>query len=315
MQLKALAGDGLARRCLIQVQIKNGRQGRLRSPGLGELFVPARALEELAVHHHRHDKALGVALPALRQEVVLEPRPQLVQDHHGVLPARRRERRRAGQGRLREAGGCRGRGQAEVPAGTKGVVPVGAQVEGRIRPVRGLEAVEERVGEVSLVGREVRVGGQGPPHGQVGLGGVGELNERAQGLLRGVQLGLLLGGAGALEHLPVHFDGHDEQRRVHRPRLRQQRVLQAGLDLVQLHQGVLGQRGPRRPPPLLQAELGVAVAALLQGPLPAGAATAPVGERGALARPGGAAVRGGRAVQTAAFLNICAARTCGAQKE
>lgn len=130
-----------------------------------------------------------------------------------------------------------------------------------------------------------------------------------------MQLGLLLRGAGALEHLSVDLDGHEEEGRVYWPRLRQQRVLQAGLDLVQLHQCVLGQCWARRPPPLLQAELGMAVAALVQGPLPAGAPAAPVGERGTLARPWGAAVLGGRAVQIAVFLNICAARTCGAQKE
>ena len=38
VQLQALAGDGLARRGLIQVQVKDSRQGRLCGPGLGQLF-------------------------------------------------------------------------------------------------------------------------------------------------------------------------------------------------------------------------------------------------------------------------------------
>lgn len=102
---------------------------------------------------------------------------------------------------------------------------------------------------------------------------------------------------------------------MHGPRLGQQRVLEARLDLVQLHQGVLGQRGPWRPPPLLQAEPDVAIAALVQGPLPAGAPSTPIGERSALSKPQRTAVLGGRTVLMAAVLNICAARTCGAQKE
>lgn len=315
VQLEALAGDRLARRGLVQAQVKDSSQGGLRGPGLGELFAPPRALEELPVHDHRQDEVFGVALPALREEVVLQSRAQLVQDHHGVLPARGWERRGHGEGWLGQAGRHGRRSQAEVPTRAEGVVAIGAQVEGHIRPVWGLEAVEEHVGEVGLVGRKVCIGGQAPAHGQVGLRGVGKLDEGAQGLLGRVQLGLLLRGAGALEDLPVDLDRHDEEGGVHGSRLRQQRILQARLDLVELHQRVLGQRGPRRPPPLLQAELGVAIAALIQGPLPAGAPATPVGERGALARPRGAAVLGGRAVQTAVFLNICAARTCGAQKE
>lgn len=96
------------------------------------------------------------------------------------------------------------------------------------------------------------------------------------------------------------------------PGLREQLVLQAWLDLIQLHESVLGKNRPWRFLAFLGPELGVrmTVIALLQGAF-APAPSAAVGELLGHARP----LLGEDVVQVAIFLDVGAAGTCDAQKE
>lgn len=165
-----------------QTDVKEGLQGRLRRLTLGQLLATSRAFECSAVHPDGHDEALDVLLlHGLREADVAQAGAQLVEQHHRVLLALRFGRpvpaRLGGAHQVQRVAQ-----QAPVPVGRGEQLVVDGVVDGEVLAVRGgLELLEQSVWEVCLVGSEVRGGADAVPHGEVGLAGVGELNERLQG--------------------------------------------------------------------------------------------------------------------------------------
>lgn len=161
-----------------QTDVKEGLQGRLRRLTLGQLLAASRAFERSAVHPHGHDEALDVLLlHRLREADIAQARAQLVEQHHRVLltlglgrpvPARlgvAHQVQRVAQ-------------QAPAPARCGEQLVVDGVVDREVLAVRGwLELLEQGVWEVCLVGSEVRGWADAVPHGEVGLAGIGELNE------------------------------------------------------------------------------------------------------------------------------------------
>ncbi len=181
-----------------------------------------------------------MTLARLRYELVLGPWANLIEDHHGVLAVRLRWQRALDERDAAEAVDATG-------AGTLGGVASDAVRPALAAPAAAhgvrVKVVEEPgVAVGGGVGRKVAARAHLTPEGVVCLRRVRQLHERRQRLLRRQQLRLLLRGALPDERRAVHVDGHDEDGRVHRPRLVLELVLEARLELVQLHQRVLWQR-------------------------------------------------------------------------
>lgn len=116
-------------------------------------------------------------LHGLREADVAQARAQLVEQHHGVLLALC-----LGHPVLAWLGVAhqvqRVAQQAPVAVGGGEQLVVDRVVDGEVLAVRGwFELLEQSVWKVCLVGGEVRGWADAVPHGEVGLAGVGELDE------------------------------------------------------------------------------------------------------------------------------------------
>lgn len=229
-----------------QTDAVNGLQGGAGCPRLGRPFTVTTPFEHPPLQPDHHDEApRRPAVHPLRQARVPDPRSQLAEQRHRAEPLGHRG---AGGPSLRATGGEVQRQADDSPV----AVNAGEQLFLRRVAVRKvaalaqLELPEESAGGLQLVHCEVRGSAGGAGRGGVNLGGVGELDEGAQGQLRGPHLGLLLGGPSALEAEAADLDGHGEHRGVRGARLRRHLVPRTGPQLVQLHQRVLASRRPGR---------------------------------------------------------------------
>lgn len=210
--------------------------GRLR---LGKFLAATAALEYPPVHAHRHHEApRPPPLSSLRQTGVAQARPELIEQRHGTLRllGLRDDPTEPLLGLHHEV-----QRVAEQPSMPQQLarqqIALARRIAEReaIRARRRLKLLEERVGEVGLVGREVRRRVGDVSHGQVGLGCVGELDEGFESEFGGPHLRFLLRGSGTLKGESVNLHGNGEDRSVDGAGLGHHAVLQPRPKLVQLH--------------------------------------------------------------------------------